>query len=103
MIANPGMSYHIAISAIHLFYRKPKLIEKYSKENLLHFLPTTEKNYFVDSQKIIRKNPEFADKKYDGMFNLEDDNKSKTNLFKHYDALVFISKGENVAYPENAQ
>lgn len=100
--ANPGISYHIAFSAIHLPYRKPKLIEKYSKdkENVLHFLPTTEKNYFIDSKNVIIENPEYIEKEYDGMFNLEDDNKSKTNWFKHYDALVFISKGENVIDPE---
>jgi len=78
------------------------LIEKYSKdkENVLHFLQTTEKNYFIDSKNVIIENPEYIEKEYDGMFNLEDDNKSKTNWFKHYDALVFISKGENVTYPE---
>lgn len=100
--ANPGISYHIAFSAIHLFYRKPKQIEKYSKDknNLLHFLPSTENNYFIDSHKIITENPEYATKEYDGMFDLEDDNKSKSNWFKHYDALVFISKGKEVTYPE---
>ncbi|MHA3788043.1 erythromycin esterase family protein [Flavobacterium hauense] len=103
--ANPGISYNIAVSSIHLFYRKPKQIEKYGKdkENLLHFLPTTEKNYFIDSDKVIFENPEYANKEYDGMFNLEDDNKSKTNWFKHYDALVFISKGEEVTYPEKTK
>jgi len=100
--ANPGISYHIAFSAIHLFYRKPKQIEKYSKDknNLLHFLPSTENNYFIDSYKIITENPEYENKEYDGMFDLEDDNKYKSNWFNHYDALVFISKGENVTYPE---
>jgi erythromycin esterase len=100
--ANPGISYHIAISSIHMFYRKPKQIEKYSKdkENLLHFLPTTEKNYFIDAHQLIIDSPEYAQRQYDGMFDLEDDDKSKSNWFWHYDALVFISQGEKVSYPE---
>jgi erythromycin esterase len=97
--SNPNISYHIAISSIHMPYRKAKWIEKssYDKENLLYFLPSTEKNYFVDSKQIIHENPEYAEKKYVGMFNLEE---NKTNWFKHFDALVFISKGEKVKYPE---
>ncbi|MCX7548552.1 erythromycin esterase family protein [Xanthomarina sp. F1114] len=96
---NPNISYHIAISPINMPYRKPKWIEKLrnDKENLLHFLPSTEKNYFVDSKKIINENPEYSEMKYEGMFNLEEKN---TNWFKHFDALVFISKGEKVKYPE---
>ncbi|REE07077.1 erythromycin esterase [Winogradskyella pacifica] len=96
---NPDISYHIAISSIHMPYRKAKWIEKSSndKENLLHFLPSTEKNYFIDSKQIISKSPEYAEKEFEGMFNLE---KNKTNWFKHFDALVFISKGEKVKYPK---
>ena len=102
---NPGISYHIAVSAIHLFYRKPKLIEKYSKdkENLLHFLPTTEKNYFIDSQQLVIDAPEYGEKLYDDMFDLEDDAKSRSKWFWHYDALVFISKGEKVNYREKEE
>jgi erythromycin esterase len=99
--ANPNLSYHIAFSSIHMPYRKPKWIEKYSKDkgNLLHFLPTTEKNYFIDAQQIIRERPEYEAQEYDGMFIVE--NKDiKTNWFKHYDALVFISKGEDVKFIE---
>ena len=94
---NPNISYHIAISSIHMPYRKEKWIEKSSKDdgNLLHFLPTTQKNYFIDSKQLISDNPEYSEKEFDGMFNLE---KNKTNWFKHFDALVFISKGEKVIY-----
>ncbi|QCE40220.1 erythromycin esterase family protein [Psychroserpens sp. NJDZ02] len=96
---NPNISYHIAISSIHMPYRKEKWIEKSSKdsENLLHYLPSTEKNYFIDSKQIINKNPEYSEKIFEGMFNLEE---NKTNWFKHFDALVFISKGEKVKYPK---
>ena len=96
---NPDISYHIAISSIHMPYRKDKWIKKSSKdkENLLYLLPSTEKNYFIDSQNLINKNQEYAEKKYEGMFNLEE---NKTNWFKHFDALVFISKGEKVEYPK---
>jgi erythromycin esterase len=96
---NPNVSYHIAISSINMPYRKAKWIEKISKdkENLLHFLPSTDNNYFIDSKKLISNNQEYANKEFDGMFNLE---KNKTNWFKHFDALVFISKGEKVKYPE---
>lgn len=97
---NPEISYHIAFSAIHLKYRKPKMITKYSndEENLLHFLPDTENNYFLDARKIVKNNPEYLQNQYDGMFNLENINNSKTNWFSHYDALVFISKGEMNKY-----
>ncbi|WP_029450436.1 erythromycin esterase family protein [Cellulophaga baltica] len=95
--ANPNSSYHIAFSSIHMPYRKPKWIQKSSNnnENILHFLPTTEKNYFIDSRQVIREYPEYLEKEYEGMFIVEN-RKIKTNWFKHYDALVFISKGEDV-------
>jgi len=96
---NPDISYHIAISSIHMPYRKDKWIEKLGniKENLLHFLPSTEKNYYIDSKQLIEDNPDYANKKYDGMFNIGE---NKTNWFKHFDALVFIAKGEKVKYPK---
>ena len=96
---NPEISYHIAVSSINMPYRKSTWIEKCSNdnENLLHFLPSTKKNYFIDSKQIIRENPEYAEKEYMGMFGLE---KNKTNWFKHFDALVFISQGEKVKYLE---
>ncbi|WP_047246190.1 erythromycin esterase family protein [Maribacter thermophilus] len=96
---NPDISYHIAISSINMPYRKHKWIEKSrnDKKNLLHFLPSTEKNYFVDSKKIINENPEYSEMKYEGMFNLAN---NKTNWFRHFDSLVFISKGERVKYPK---
>tara|TARA_R110002012_G_scaffold194344_1_gene362158 strand:+ start:3289 stop:4428 length:1140 start_codon:yes stop_codon:yes gene_type:complete len=96
---NPNISYHIAISSIHMPYRKENWIEKSSKDagNLLHLLPTTEKNYFIDTKRLISQNPEYSEKEFEGMFNLEE---NKTNWFKHFDALVFISKGEKVKYPK---
>lgn len=95
---NPGISYHIAFSSIFIQNRKKKWIEKTNNDenNLLHFLSSLEKNYFMDSKQIISDNPEYAEKEYEGMFNLK---KSKTNWFKHFDALVFISEGEAVKYP----
>lgn len=94
---NPDISYHIAVSSIHMPYRKSSWIEKGSKDhtNLLYYLPSTNENYFIDSKQLISNNPEFTEKEYEGMFNLE---KNKTNWFKHFDALVFISKGEKVEY-----
>ena len=94
---NPNSSYHIAVSSINMPYRKAKKIEKYSKdkENLLSFLPTTERNYFIDAKQIITESPEYAVKNYEGMLVVRD-NEPKTNWLKHYDALVFISKGVDV-------
>ncbi|WP_394332249.1 erythromycin esterase family protein [Mangrovimonas xylaniphaga] len=96
---NPNISYHIAISSINMPYRTGKRIKRWSndQENLLNLLPSTEKNYFIDSKQLITDHPDYADKKYDGMFNLEE---NKTNCFKHFDALVFVGKGEKVKYPE---
>lgn len=99
--SNPDISYHIAFSSINMPYRKPKLIKKYSndEENMLHFLPSTEKNYFIDSKQIITENAVYEEKKFGGMFVVRD-KEPKTNWFKHYDALVFISAGEDVEYME---
>jgi erythromycin esterase len=96
---NPDISYHIAVSSIHMPYRKEKWIEKLSKDsgNLLYLLPTTENNYFIDSKQLISENPEYSEKEFEGMFNLEE---NKTNWLKHFDALVFISRGEKVKYSE---
>ena len=93
---NPGISYNIAFSSINMPYRKPRLIKKYSedKENLLSFLPSIDKNYFIDSKKMIQENSVFATNEYYGMFS-SGDKPIKTNWFNHFDALVFISKGEN--------
>jgi len=94
---NPAISYHIAVSSIKMPYRKDKWLQKSFRDekNILHFLPSIENNYFLDSKKLIEKHPEFGNKEYVGMFNL---NKDKTNWFKHFDALVFISKGEKIAF-----
>jgi len=96
---NPNLSYHIAVSSIYMPYRKEKWIEKMSrdKENLLHFLPSTQQNYFFDCSQIITEKSDYAEKEFYGMFNLK---KNKTNWFKHFDALVFISEGQKVSYPE---
>ncbi|WP_300442021.1 erythromycin esterase family protein [Christiangramia sp.] len=90
---NPGTSYHIAVSSIQMPYRTKRSIEKYinDKDNLLHFLPSIDMNYFIDSKQLIYDNPNFENKQFEGLFNLD---KSKTNWFKHFDALVFIGKGE---------
>lgn len=90
---NPDTSYHIAFSSTHMPYRKERKIKKDSEdeENLLHFLPSTSGNYFIDSAKLITDFPEFKEKEFEGLFNLD---KSKTNWFKHFDALVFIGLGE---------
>ena len=98
---NPQISYHIAFSSINMPYRKPKKIEKYSKDkkNLLHLLPTTENNYFIDSKKVIAENAKYQETEYEGMF-IVTTHKVITNWFKHYDALVFISKGEDVKIVE---
>jgi len=95
--SNPITSYHIAFSAIHMPYRKSRRINRDSNDesNLLNLLPTTEKNYFMDARQIISDRPEYADKEFEGMFYVKDD-KVKTNWLKQYDALVFISKGEEV-------
>ena len=93
---NPNIAYHIAFSSINMPYRKPRLIKKYSedKENLLNFLPSTDKNYFIDAKKIIAEDSQFRTNEYYGMFS-SGDKPINTNWFNHFDALVFISKGEN--------
>ena len=94
---NPNISYHIAVSSIKMPYRKDKWLLKWSTDenNLLHFLPTIKSNYFLDSNNLIKNNPEFILKEYNGMFNIGN---NKTNWFQHFDALVFIAKGERIQY-----
>jgi|GEM_PF-977729 len=95
--SNPNISYRIVFSSIYMPFIKPKRIKKYSndEDNLLNLLPTTKNNYFIDSREIINESPKYQEKEYEGMFVVDDKN-YKTNWFKHYDALVFISKGEFV-------
>lgn len=90
---NPNISYHIAVSSNHMPFRKEKYIEKSAKDatNLLHFLPSTKQNYFIDSKKLIEEHTDFETKEFEGMFGFK---KTKTNWFKHFDALVFIGIGE---------
>lgn len=92
---NPNISYHIAFSTINTLFRNAKKIEKDSKDkdNLLHFLPNTTENYFIDAKEIVKETPDYKQKGFDGLFDLTS-TKTKTNWFGHYDALVFISKGE---------
>jgi len=96
---NPNSSYHIAIASIRLPERKEKDIIKAGKSasNILSLLPSIEKNYFLDSQKIILENIELKNKVFNDMyiFNLPN---NKTELLNHFDALVFIAKGEEVKY-----
>lgn len=94
---NPDISYHIAVSSIKMPYRKDKWLEKafQDEKNILHFLPTIENNYFLDSKSLIDKHPEFSIKEFEGMFQSSNNH---TNWFKHFDALVFIAKGERIQY-----
>lgn len=98
---NLNNSYHIAISSVNMPFRKSRWIEKYSKdeENLLHFLPSTEKNYLIDARQVINENKQYQQNEYEGMF-VVDEKKIKTNWFNHYDVLVFISKGEDIKIAE---
>jgi len=95
---NPDISYHIAVASIKMPYRKDKWLQKSfgDQRNFLHFLPSIENNYFIDSKSLINSFPEFRNKKYVCFFGVEG---NKTNWFEHFDALVFISKGEKVKYP----
>lgn len=96
---NPNSSYHIAVGSIRLPERKQKDIIKAGKKtnNILSLLPSLEKNYFIDSQKIISKNNKLKNKVYNDIyiFNLPN---NKTELLNHFDALVFIANGEEVKY-----
>lgn len=89
---NPDISYHIAFSPIHMPYIKNRKIEKMHEDenDLLHFLPTTTDNYYIDSKSLIQENSSFINKKFEGLFHLDED---YTTWFAHYDALVFIGKG----------
>ncbi|WP_240673100.1 helix-turn-helix domain-containing transcriptional regulator [Aequorivita ciconiae] len=70
-----------------------------SKEMIAEYLNTVfEEGNKADiinaiSNQIISENPEYGEKEFDGMFVIRDKER-KTNWFKHYDALVFISDGE---------
>ncbi|SFU66744.1 erythromycin esterase [Pustulibacterium marinum] len=96
----PNVSYHIAFSPIYMPYRKEKWIAKSHEdpENLLHYLPSTKSNYFIDSKHLIEDYPEYATMKFEGMFHLKE---NKTQWFRHFDALVFISEGEKITYTKN--
>lgn len=86
-------TYHIAFSSIKMSYRKMSFIEKQhnDKFNMLHFLPNTTENYFIDSKQIIEEDINKLNILYSGMFGMRI---KKTNYFKHFDALVFIAEGE---------
>ncbi|MFC6859519.1 erythromycin esterase family protein [Zunongwangia atlantica 22II14-10F7] len=89
---NSNISYHIAFTYIHMPWIKERKIDKAqaNENNLLHYLPNTKQNYFIDSNGLIKKKPEFSNKEYDSFFGLNSDT---TNWFKHFDALIFIGKG----------
>ncbi|NER10441.1 erythromycin esterase [Muriicola jejuensis] len=96
---NPNSSYHIAVGSIHLAPRTKEKITKAeeSDKSILFALPSVNKNYFIDSKKIIKNNPELNNKVFNDLsiFNLES---SKTQILSHFDALVFIGCGEEVKY-----
>ncbi|MGG6232112.1 erythromycin esterase family protein [Tenacibaculum sp. SDUM215027] len=96
---NPNNSYHIAFGSIKLPERKEKDILKARKKsnNILSLLPSLKNNYFLDSKKITSKNIELKNKIFNDMyiFNLPS---NKTKLLNHFDALIFIAKGEEVTY-----
>lgn len=89
---NPNISYHIAFTYIHMPWIKERKIKKAqeNEDNLLHYIPNTKQNYFIDSKEIIKEDPKFSDKEYESFFGLNSDT---TNWFKHFDALIFIGKG----------
>lgn len=97
---NPKTSYHIAFGTIELPPTRTKNeTERASRKSksILNFLPSIKKNYFIDSKKVISANKELINKKFDDLyiFNLPN---NKTKLLNHFDALVFIAKGEEVKY-----
>jgi erythromycin esterase len=96
---NPDISYHVAFTYIHMPWIKERKIKKAqeNEENLLHYLPNTSQNYFIDSNGLINKHPKFSNIEYDSFFGL---NGSTTNYFEHFDALVFIGKGMRSKFME---
>ncbi len=96
---NPNSSYHIAVGSIRLPERNEKSIIKASesKNSILSLLPSLNNNYFIDTKTVTLENISFVNKIFDDMyiFNLK---KNKTDLLNHFDALVFIAKGEKVKY-----
>ncbi len=98
LMMNPEITYHIAFSPIKMDYRKDKYLLKKSEdpEDLLRLLPSIDKNYFIDSKEIKESNPSLINKRLHGMFFGTTGKKVKTytTWFKHFDALVFIAKGE---------
>ena len=89
---NPKISYHIAFTYVRMPWIKERKVEKAqeSEDNLLHYLPDTKQNYFIDSNGLIKENTEFSNKEYESFFGLNGD---VTNWFNQFDALVFIGKG----------
>ncbi|MGY5847393.1 hypothetical protein ACW6QP_08225 [Salegentibacter sp. HM20] len=83
---NPNISYHIAFTYIHMPWIKERKIEKVqaNEDNLLHYLPNTKRNYFIDANGLI------SNKEYKSFFGLNNDT---TNWFNQFDALIFIGKG----------
>ena len=96
---NPESSYHIALGSIRLAPRTERDIEKAANndKSILSLLPKFDNNYFIDANRLIKSKPEFGHRLFSDLsiFNLESD---KTYLLNHFDALVFIAKGEEVKY-----
>ncbi len=96
---NPNSSYHIAVGSIRLPERNERSIIKASKNknSILSLLPSLDSNYFVDTKTLTSENISLGNKIFDDMyiFNLQN---NKINLLNHFDALVFIAKGEKVKY-----
>lgn len=97
---NPNTSYHIAFGSVKRYnrYVKEKTIIKGSKNNnnILYYLPSIHKNYFLDSRSVL---PQFRTKGYDdsSIFNLYNIYSKKTDvserdLLNLFDALVFIGE-----------
>lgn len=97
---NPNTSYHIAFGSVNRYSRdvKEKTIAAASKNNnnILYYLPSIHKNYFLDSRSVL---PEFRTKGYDDLsiFNLYNIYSKKTDvserdLLNLFDALVFIGE-----------
>lgn len=92
---NPNTSYHIAFGSINRYNRsvKEKTIIKASKNNnnILYYLPSIHKNYFLDSKGLTTdfKNKDYKDSEIFNLYNLY---RKKTDLLNHFDALVFIGE-----------
>jgi len=90
---NPNTSYHIAFGSIKRNNTRENSILKAAKksDNILYYLPSIQKNYFLDSKNLPPELVEFKNKVNKDLyiFNLYG---KKTDLLNHFDALVFIGE-----------